>query len=91
MNIMFKETIFPSKKEPTDKSKSYAGGFEYWFERIDGSNNLMVKCPKCNSIFCLEKNIFNVQNVKTGIRTQGYYFLHLIRTKCNGCRDIMYA
>jgi len=91
MNIMFEETIFPPREKPINKLRSYAGGFKFWFEKIDSSNNLMVKCPRCNSIFCLEKNVFSEHTLKLAIQSQEYYFLHLIRTKCNGCRDMMYA
>lgn len=89
MNIMFNETIFPSVIKKVTTEKSYVGGFDFWFEKTIISSNLMVRCPNCNTVFCLEANVVDEKILRMGIRNQGYYFAQLIKKQCNGCLDSM--
>jgi len=89
MNIIFEETIFPPVLKKVYTEKSYVGGFDFWFEKTTNSSNLMVRCPNCNTVFCLEANVVNEKILRIGIRNSGYYFAQLIKKKCDGCLDAM--
>jgi len=88
MSIIFSETIFPPQPKKIEKEVSYAGGFEFWFEDNNyGSRKLMTTCPKCATIFCLQKTVINEKITKIAVRTQGYYYQGLIKKNCPYCND----